>query len=316
MRCSLVSSRNRAIRPDSAAALAASSANVSVSPGSSPTTMISSRSTLTLGAAVNQSPGNRPANQAGASDASGASGAPPRPRPRGPNPRPGPKPPNPGPRPPLPPRPCGPPRRAGPGSSPSPHASVKYPFIGKPLPCSDGVDYTVTQHTTAALITIVPANLPIPCDPRHPQDGADHHLDGADQHRQRARTSRLWDWRVTQAHEFIRAEKVDPRPAGETRPGGVEAPGEGQMSACGQQRPEVGRGGDGPVADESAAHVRGRRPADRRTGGEQFPTRRVRQPDVDDGAAGRFSPRHALQRVECQARLARNHHLQWTGRNH
>src|SRR5665647_3460680 len=67
IRCSRVSSRQRVIRPSAAAGSSLSGA------GSSPITVISSRSTVTTRSPVNQSSGMRPANQAAASLASGRS---------------------------------------------------------------------------------------------------------------------------------------------------------------------------------------------------------------------------------------------------
>ena len=85
IRSSRVSSRNRLIRPASAAVAAASSAPSTPGGASVPTTRISSRSTVTSGAPVNHSSGSRPANQPAASSAGGRSACcqpPDRPKPR------------------------------------------------------------------------------------------------------------------------------------------------------------------------------------------------------------------------------------------
>ena len=60
----LVSSRNRRIRPSAAAARSASDAPAVSGAGSTPTTVISSRSAWISGAAVNQSPGQPAAEPA------------------------------------------------------------------------------------------------------------------------------------------------------------------------------------------------------------------------------------------------------------
>ena len=109
MRRSRVSSRKREMRPVLAAAVAVSSPSTTV-PASSrvPTTTISSRSTVTSGAPVNQSPGRRPLSQASRSSVPGGGGPG---RPRQPPPR-GPR----GPR-----KPSGPPRiPRGPRGPPRP----------------------------------------------------------------------------------------------------------------------------------------------------------------------------------------------------
>jgi hypothetical protein len=72
-----VSSRNRRLRPSAAAARSAADASAaSAGSASPPTIVISSRSTLISGAAVNQSAGIRPPNQPrslSAADAAGCS---------------------------------------------------------------------------------------------------------------------------------------------------------------------------------------------------------------------------------------------------